>query len=48
MREWGTFSRLTIFEVGKGTNDKFWHDFWCGGQVLKEAFMELNRIENFK
>lgn len=39
-----TFVRFTRFRVGDGTHVKFWHDSWCGGQLLRVRFLELFRI----
>jgi hypothetical protein len=36
-RGWGVFSRYIIYEVGDGSKIHFWHDAWCGDQLLKEA-----------
>jgi hypothetical protein len=41
---WDKFSRLLKFEVGAGTNIRFWEDVWCGGEPLKDVFPELHRI----
>jgi hypothetical protein len=41
---WDKFSRLLKFEVGAGTNIRFWDDVWCGGEPLKDVFPELHRI----
>uniref|UniRef100_A0A2N9EHP5 Reverse transcriptase domain-containing protein n=1 Tax=Fagus sylvatica TaxID=28930 RepID=A0A2N9EHP5_FAGSY len=41
---WDKFSRLLKFEVGDGTNIRFWEDVWCGGEPLKDVFPELHRI----
>jgi hypothetical protein len=39
-----SFSRLLKFEVGTGTNIRFWEDVWCGGEPLKDVLPELHRI----
>ena len=41
---WDKFSRLLKFEVGTDTNICFWEDVWCGGESLKDVFLELHRI----
>jgi hypothetical protein len=43
-RVWGKFSNHTRFEVGDGSNVRFWHDLWCGDMALKEAFLDLYDI----
>lgn len=35
------FSSHTKFEVGDGSNVRFWHNLWCGYLALKEAFPDL-------
>ena len=40
-RWWQLFSKFISFEVGDGTQIRFWHDIWCGDQPLKEYFPEL-------
>jgi hypothetical protein len=42
------FSKFIKFEVGDGTQIRFWHDIWCGDQPLKECFPELFRIAKNK
>jgi hypothetical protein len=34
--------RFVIYEVGDGSNIRFWHDVWCGNQPMKEAFPEFS------
>jgi hypothetical protein len=41
MRGWGKVSSHTRFEVGDGSNIRFWHDLWCEDMALKEAFPGL-------
>jgi hypothetical protein len=40
----GEFSSHTRFEVGDGSKIRFWHDKWCGDQVLKDIFLDLYSI----
>ena len=35
------FSDSSIFKVGSGINVCFWHDWWCGDGVLKDAFLDF-------
>ncbi|KAF5471044.1 hypothetical protein F2P56_011519 [Juglans regia] len=37
-----------IFEVGRGTRIRFWHDIWCGDVALENAFPSLYRIASDK
>jgi hypothetical protein len=41
---WDKFSRFLKFEVGDGSQIRFWDDVWCLDESLKAAFMELYRI----
>ena len=41
---WDTFLCFIKFEVGDGSNIKFWMDVWCGDSTLKVCFPELYRI----
>ena len=34
------FHRISI-EVGVGSSFKFWHDSWCGIQLLKASFVRI-------
>lgn len=36
---WGKFSRFTKYEVGDGTQIKFWHDarWWCCDELFRIA-----------
>jgi hypothetical protein len=36
--------RFFRYEVGDGTNIRFWHDLWHEDQPLKESFLELFTI----
>ena len=38
------FVKFTNFTVDDGTRIELWHDLWCGGQPLREGFLELFRI----
>jgi hypothetical protein len=44
-RGWKFFSKFIKFEVGDGTQIRFWQDVWCGDQPFKESFPVLFRIE---
>lgn len=35
------FFRFVNFKVGSGINVHFWHDWWCGDGVLKDAFLDF-------
>jgi hypothetical protein len=48
IRRWELFFKFIKFEVGDGTQIRFWHDIWCGDQPLKESFLELFRIARNK
>ena len=37
------FSGSSIFKVGSGINVCFWHDWWCGDGVLKDAFLDFTK-----
>ncbi|KAG6724244.1 hypothetical protein I3842_03G250200 [Carya illinoinensis] len=41
---WDDFLGNCRFEVERGTRTKFWHDYWCGDMILKNAFPSLYRI----
>ena len=43
-RGWRMFSSHTRFEVGGGSEIRFWHDLWCGDKAFKEAFSDLYSI----
>ena len=47
-KDWVRFSRFLRFEVGDGTQIKFWTDIWCGTGLLKEAYLELYHITQDK
>ena len=38
---WLNFSNFLWYNVGDGTQVKFWEDIWCWGHPLKEAFPDL-------
>ena len=41
---WGNFSSFISYEVGAGTQVKFYNDLWCVDQSLKGGFPELLRL----
>ena len=41
---WEGFSRYIQFEAGLGNQVQFWHDCWCGDQILREDFPILFEI----
>ena len=41
---WDRFSHYVSFKVGDGSRIKFWHDFWCGDQPLRDKFPGLFRL----
>lgn len=43
-REWDGFAKYVRYEVGDGSSVMFWHDVWCGEQLLKVSFPELLTI----
>jgi hypothetical protein len=45
---WGKFCHHTRFEVGDGSNVKFWHDLWYVDMALKDAFPVLFGIARVK
>jgi hypothetical protein len=45
---WDLFARNVRFEVGLGSKILFWHDTWCGNQLLKHAYPSLYRIARYK
>ena len=47
-RGWELFSKFIRFEVGDGTQIKFWHDVLCGDLPLKESLPVLFRIARNK
>jgi hypothetical protein len=47
-KDWVHFARFLRFEVGDGTQIKFWTDPWCEIGPLKEAYPELYRISRDK
>jgi hypothetical protein len=47
-KDWIYFARFLRFEVGDGTQIKFWNDPWCEIGPLKEAYPELYRISRDK
>lgn len=38
---WDSYVFHVAFEVGNGTQVRFWHDRWSGVQSLKDAFSDL-------
>lgn len=44
---WESFSKFTYFEVGLGSRFRFWHDCWCGEQLLKITFPILFEIATY-
>lgn len=36
---WELFSQKILFEIGVGSQVRFWHDCWCSDQPLKVAFL---------
>jgi hypothetical protein len=46
MRDWGEFFSHTKFVVVMAP--RFWHNEWCGNQILKIAFPKLFTIAQFK
>jgi hypothetical protein len=38
---WEKFSQFFKFEVGVGSQTRFWLDFWCGEGPLKDTYPEL-------
>jgi hypothetical protein len=47
-RGWDTFVKGLRFKVGVGSKVHFWHDTWCGDQLLKHAFPSLFSIVRYK
>jgi hypothetical protein len=47
-RGWECFSKFLKFEVGDGYHISFWHNTWCGDQLLKVSYLELYRIARNK
>ena len=47
-KDWAHFTCFLRFEVGDGTQIKFWNDFWCEIGPLKEVFPELYSISRNK
>jgi hypothetical protein len=47
-KDWIHFSRFLSYEVGDGTQVKFWTDIWCGMDTLKEAYPELYCFTRYK
>ncbi len=47
-KDWAHFARYLRFEVGDGTQIKFWNDPWCEIGPLKEVFPELYNISRDK
>ncbi|XP_059441980.1 E4 SUMO-protein ligase PIAL1-like [Corylus avellana] len=45
---WSSFAKGCRFEVGVGSKVRFWHDTWCGGTPLKQAFPSLFSIARHK
>jgi hypothetical protein len=43
-RRWADFANHVRYEVGDGSKVLFWHDVWCGEQLLKNLFLELFTI----
>ena len=41
-QDWPNFSKFIKF--GAGNRVQFWHDLWCEGCTLREAFLELYSI----
>jgi hypothetical protein len=40
-RGWKEFSSHTIFELGDGSEIRFWHDKWYRVQVFNDIFPDL-------
>jgi hypothetical protein len=38
---WNSFCRFLKFDIGDGTQVRFWYDLWCGDHPLKEEFLEF-------
>ena len=43
-----SFSRFLKFDIGDGTQVKFWYDLWCGDYPLKVEFPEFFGIARNK
>ena len=41
MLGWDSFNTHLGYRVGTGVRVRMWHDMWCGGMPLKEAFPML-------
>jgi hypothetical protein len=47
-RGWDNFFNFLRFEVGVGSNVRFWHDKWCGDSPLKLFYPALFSIARYK
>ena len=43
-----SFSKFLYFEIGLGSGIRFWHDHWCGDQLLKGTFLDLFEIATYR
>ena len=43
-REWPSFLRHILYNIGDGSRVKFWQDRWCGETSLAVSYPELFRF----